>query len=243
MKNLFYILLVGLMFAGVARAQDSDVSVDLALDGYSGYIWRGGILGSDEKPVLQPSITLGFGESGISFNVWGSAFLSSRNSTEGADELDFTVDYSTTLSEESGVGISLGYIQYTFPNGPSGGKHSEEAYASLSMDNVLAPSVTVYYDFGLIDDYYATVGVGPSLPLGEGDDVPTLDLSASVGFSGDGYGGSAGFNDVTVSASIGFAAGQLSITPTVGVTIPDDGVNPDTTIWGGISIGFSPASE
>ena len=67
--------------------------------------------------------------------------------------------------------------------------------------------------------------------------APVLALAAT------GYGGSSGFNDVTVTASIGFAAGQLSITPIVGVTIPDDGVNPDTTIWGGISIGFSPASE
>ena len=241
MKKWIGIFMMGLMFVGVAGAQDSNVSMDLALDGYSGYVWRGVIIGADDKVVLQPSITLGFGESGVSFNVWGSAFASNRGALDLTDELDFTIDYSTTLSEKSGVGISLGFIEYTFPNAGTGSKHSEEAYIGLSLDNSFAPSVKLYYDFGLIDDYYVALGVEPSLPLGQGDGALALDIGASVGFSSDAYGGSPGFNDVTVTASIGFSAGQLSITPIAGITRADNGVNPNVTFWGGISIGFSPA--
>ncbi len=171
-------------------------------------------------------------------NVWGSFFAQSRTATDGVDELDFTVDYSTSFPG-SPVSLSVGYIQYTFPNGGSGAEHSEEAYGSLSFDNALAPSITLYYDFGLIDDYYAAVGIGPEFPLGEADNAPSLALSASVGFSGDAYGGSAGWNDVTLGASVGFAAGGLSITPLAGVTFADEGVNPDTSFWLGVSFGVS----
>jgi len=243
MRKLFGILLAGLVFAGVARAQDSDVSVDFSVDGLSGYIWRGDILGADDKFVLQPALNLTLGESGLTAGAWGSIFAQKRSTLESKDEIDLWADYTTALGEDSPVSLSVGFIEYLFPNGASGEKHSEEAYVGLSLDNQLAPSVTFYYDFGLADDYYISVGVGPSLPLGEGDDAPSLDIGASVSFSGDFYGGSAGFNDVTLTVSISFAAGQLSITPMAGITIPDDGYAHVTTFWGGISIGFGPASE
>ncbi len=220
-----------------ASAQ-SNITVEGSVDALSGYLWRGGILGADNKLVLQPSLTFGFAESGVSFNIWGSFFAQSRTATEGADELDFTVDYSGSFPE-SPVSFSVGYIQYTFPNGGSGAEHSEEAYGNLSFDNALAPSVTVYYDFGLIDDYYAALGVSPEFPLSEDENAPALAVSASVGFSGDGYGDRAGWNDVTLGASVGFVAGGTSITPIIGVTFADDGVNPDTSVWGGVSFGFS----
>ena len=239
MKKWIGIFMMGLMFVGGAGAQDSNVSVDLALDGYSGYVWRGVIIGADDTVVLQPSITLGFGESGVSFNMWGSAFASNRGALDLTDELDFTIDYSKALSEKSGVGISLGFIEYTFPNAGAGSKHSEEAYIGLSLDNSFAPSVELYYDFGLINDYYVVLGIGPSLPLGQGDGALALDIGASVGFGGKAYGGNAGFNDVTVTASMGFSAGQLSITPIASIIRAHNDVNSKVTFWGGISIGFN----
>ena len=91
-----FAVLVGLSAGDCARAQ-SEISVDAI----SGYIWRDGILGSDEALVLQPSLTLGFGESGVAFNVWGSAFGMDRSapeSTDQVDELDFTL--ATTRRSE-----------------------------------------------------------------------------------------------------------------------------------------------
>ena len=242
-----FAVLVGLSAGDCARAQ-SEISVDVSVDAISGYIWRGGILGSDEALVLQPSLTLGFGESGVAFNVWGSAFGMDRSapeSTDQVDELDFTLSYDTSLGEDGKVGLSLGFIEYTFPSLDAGTKHSEEAYGSLSFDNTIAPSITVYYDFGLIDDYYVTAGIGPEFPLGDADNAPVLGLSASVGFSGGGYdfsgGDSAGFNDVSVGASVGFTAGEISISPYIGATFTDEkvGNTDDRAFWGGISIGFS----
>ena len=75
-----FAILAGLNLGGMGQAQE--ISVDASIDALSGYIWRGGVLGADDKAVLQPSLTLGFGESGFSVNVWGSFFVQSRTETE-----------------------------------------------------------------------------------------------------------------------------------------------------------------
>ena len=240
MKKLLAVcaVLLGLS-AGNAFAQ-SEVSIDASLDALSGYVWRGGILGSDEKIVLQPSLTFGFGESGVALNVWGSAFAADRSTLDQVDELDFTLSYDTSLGEDGKIGLSLGFIEYTFPSLNAGKKHSEEVYGGLSFDHQLAPSITLYYDFGLIDDYYVTAGVGPEFPMGDGDNAPVFGLGASVGISGDAYGGSAGFNDVTLTASVSWASGNWSFGPFAGYSYADDGVNVDnSSFWGGVSVGFS----
>lgn len=220
------------------RAQEEmNISVDGAVDTYSQYIWRGYNLGN--KVAMQPSLTLGFGESGMSLNIWGSASMMDRSEPKNLkdfDELDFTLSYDRTLSEESGVGISLGYIQYTFPS-VAEGTHSEEFYAGLSLDNAAAPSLTAYYDFGLADAWYITFGIGPEFALGSEGNT-SLGIGASVGMSNGT--GSAAFNDVTFSASLGIPAGAFTISPVLGFSYADKKVNPDESeAWGGLSISFS----
>jgi hypothetical protein len=237
MFRIFGILLsTAILFSSSqARAQEElNISVDGALDAYSQYIWRGYNLG--DKVAMQPSLTLGFGESGLSLNIWGSASLQNRDSLKGADELDFTLSYDRTISEESGVGLSVGYIQYTFPSADSG-THTEEFYAGISLDNAAAPSLTAYYDFGLVDAWYLTLGIGPEFPLDTEGKV-SLGLGASIGIS-DGT-GSMGFNDVTISASLGIVAGTFTISPVLGYCFADKDVNEnESEFWGGLSISFS----
>ena len=90
MKKTVTILavLLGLAVSGPSYAQGTNISVEASVDALSGYIWRGGVLGADDKAVVQPSLTFGFGDSGFSLNIWGSFFVQSRTATEGADELD-----------------------------------------------------------------------------------------------------------------------------------------------------------
>ena len=240
MQKFFGILLAGLVLVGPANAQEG-VSVGITLDGYSGYIWRGAILGADNKAVVQPGIELGFGESGLTIGAWGSFFAQDRSTLDQADEADIYIDYSTTLSEESGVGISIGFTEYTFPSLSSGTKHTEEVYVGLSVDHENSPSVTFYYDFGTVDAWYLVFSAGIDVPLGE-EDGPAWSLGGSVAISD--YGGKTGFNDVTVTASISFGSGGVSISPTVGYSYADSSINPDnSSFWGGVSIGFSPGCE
>lgn len=239
MKKLFGILLVGLLLVAPANAQEN-VSFGITVDPMYGYIWRGQELGADDKIALQPGVELGFGESGLTVGAWGSWFVQNRGDLDGADEIDLYADFSRTLSEDIGVGISIGFIEYVFPN-LEGTKHSEEVYVGISLDNAIAPALTFYYDFGLTDSWYLALSAGVDVPLGS-EDGPALSLGASVAASGDAdaYGGKNGFNDLTVTASVGVPLGQISITPMVGFAIVDEGVNANNEIYGGISIGFSP---
>jgi len=240
MKKVLGILAAGLLMVGAVSAQET--TVDAGLDVLSGYVWRGGVIGADDKVVLQPSIGLTFGESGVSAGVWGSAFAQSRGALDGFDEVDVFVDYSTSLGEDSPLGISVGFTEYLFPNGGAGAKHSEEAYIGLSMDHAISPSLTFYYDFGLADAWYLVFAAGTDVPLGDSEDGPALSIGVSAAASD--YGGKTGFNDITGTASVTFPAGQFSITPKVGLSYADDKVNIDnTSFWGGINIGISFGGE
>lgn len=232
-------LALALIAPAAASAEELDISVDASVDVLSGYIWRGFILGADDALVAQPSLTLGFGESGVSLNVWGSFFGMDRSapkSLDQADELDFTIDYTRKVGE---VDVSVGFIEYTFPSLVAGTKHSEEIYGAIAVGGPLAPSITGYYDFGVVDAFYITAGVGPEFPLND-DGTVTLALSGSVGaFISNGAAGNH-FGDVTVTAGVGIPIGAFTITPLAGFRYADDEVNIDNTaFWGGVSFGWS----
>jgi hypothetical protein len=243
MKKFLGVLAAGLLMVGTVSAQET--TVDVGLDALSGYIFRGGVLGADDKLVLQPSVGLTFGESGLSAGLWGSVFVQSRSGASAldqSDEVDFWIDYSTSLGEDSPLGISIGFTDYYTPSLNVGTKHTEEAYVGLSVDNPMSPSLTLYYDFGLFDAWYLVLSGGTDVPLGEDEDGPALSIGASVAMSD--YGNKTGFNDVTGTASITFPAGQFSISPMIGVSYADDKINTDnTSFWGGVSIGISLGGE
>lgn len=240
MKKFLGVLMAGLMLVGSASAQET--TVDGSLDVLSGYIWRGGVIGADDKVVVQPGIGLTFGESGLSAGIWGSAFLQSRGVLDQVDEVDLWIDYTMALGEDSPLSLSIGFTEYFLPSLSVGTKHTEEAYIGLSVDHPISPSLTFYYDFGTVDAWYLVLSGGTDVPLGDDEDGPALSIGASIAMSD--YGGKTGFNDAGVSASVTFPAGQFSITPKVGLSYGDDKVNIDnTSFYGGVGIGMSFGGE
>jgi len=243
MKKLLCALVAGIvsLSGGTASGQEEGVSIDVGTDWLSGYIWRGQVLGSDNHIVLQPNASITFGESGFAVGLWGSFFLAKirEDRFDPVDELDYFVSYDRALGES--FGVSLGYTQYSFPNVREIGaiNHSEEFWVGLSMNNVFAPSVTYFYDFGIVDAYYLTAGIAPEFKLREDEDASTLSLGASIAFSGEGYGGSSGFNDLTITVALNKTMGRFTFSPTVGVAMADDSVNPDdATFWYGLLVAF-----
>jgi uncharacterized protein (TIGR02001 family) len=233
MKKSIVVLVMaaGVSAVSLSTAAAAQVSIDVEAALVSDYAWRGYQL--TDGFAIQPSVTLGLGETGIALNIWGSAAIADRDLNKGADELDFTLTYDVPVS--SSVGVSLGYIQYTFPNGAEGAGHTEETFASFSVDHSLAPSLTLAYDFGLVDAFYASAGVAPEFEVG---DLGVLSLGASVAMSdyADGF----GFNDAQGSAALGLSLGSLAVTPFVGLSYSPEEINPDNTVfWGGVSIGLS----
>ncbi len=237
-RTIIVVLSLGLL-ASPAFAQIGNVSVEGGVDLVSHYIFRG--IGFTNKPTAQPSLTIGFGESGFAFNVWGSAALKQRSIQDAGDELDFTLTYDRSLGEQyQDVGLTVGMIQYTFPSLDKGDRLTTEFFAGLSLDKILSPSLTLYRDLGQFDYWYVNGSIGHDVPLTSEGDV-------SVGVSGDvGYSDATDkfeFNHVGGSVSLSASRSLFSASATIGVIrriedIVEDGGEP-TRVWGGASLGFS----
>ena len=233
----FFLAMAVLAVCGSPSAQEMEMSVAGGADLYSQYINRGYVVAN--KVVMQPTATLRFGDTGMSFNLWGSVPAQNRSRLDVTDQLNLTLGFDRTYGEEGrGVAVSLGYIQYTFPQAVSGSKHSEEIYAGIGSDHRIAPRLTVYYDFGLADGAYVTAGVSPSFPVNEEGTV-SLGLGALAAFSNV-SGRSFGFHNLSVSASVGITSGRVTLAPAVEYVYADDDVNPDNgEVRGGLKVRFN----
>lgn len=170
--------------AGVAAAATGSFS----LSPMSGYMWRGQYY-SDEA-VLQPSITAS-DDSGFSINVWGNLDLTDNNNaydetgalvTERKDEfteLDLTLSYALPL--EGPIGLTLGFIQYTFP---AYSLSTREFYATIVGKTLLNPTLSIYGDIDAAEGLYGNFGLSHSFALAE---KLTLGLSASIGYGTEKY--------------------------------------------------------
>lgn len=244
--------------AGVPETIFDVVSLDLGVDFYSKYVWRGMLLTDD--PVMQPAVTIGL--AGFSLNVWGSIDMTDVNEQTPGDpfgrtdgptwnlqELDYTLSYGFSVVE--GVDLELGWIYYTFPG--TAFTETEEVYGSISVAvPYLNPSLTVYYDYDEADAIYATGAIGHTFAL-------TEQLGVSVG-AGLAYGdsnyhefyigpSSSRFSDWNVSASLDYAPTEnfsmsfsLAYSDFIDGDIQDAaaaGYGEDGNFYGGLSFAYS----
>jgi hypothetical protein len=229
-------------------AQAAEVEASASV--LSSYVWRG--IEVNEDAVLQPAVDisgLNIGPVPVGINFWHNLDLGDN---EGALETgEFSeVDLAITLGVPGVDGLSLGLIEYWFPNTGNeagGARTAREVFVGYSMDDViLAPSVTAYFDVTDVDnnpDYYVSLAVSHGLGEVAGFAV---ELAASLGYAGDdfavAYGGTdGGLFDVNVTAS---ASKQLTDNVSVSgvityVTSGDDDALTDamndTDVLGGVS--------
>ena len=145
---------VVLAAAGSARAVDPP-SVALDVPVLSSYVWRGQTL--NDKPVVQPSLTVGQG--GFALNAWSSYNIDGAYQGD-VSEMDLTASYAKSVGPAT---LGGGVVQYTFPNQTLAVEDGEdvavpgtvEVYASAALADVpLAPALTVYYDVDAIEGFY-----------------------------------------------------------------------------------------
>ena len=145
------------------------ISVIVNVDFMSKYVWRGIVF--NKKPVLQPSLTLGYGA--VSLNFWSNMDMTDQNGYSNKfNELDFTFDYSSSLSS---LEYSAGMDKFTFPN--TGFNSTTEMYLSLSSEKTGDASVTVYQDIDQCEGTYISLGNGTSIHLGN---LTSLDVGVSI---------------------------------------------------------------
>jgi uncharacterized protein (TIGR02001 family) len=231
-------VLIVLLFLFVSGASGLNAgSLSGQLDFMSRYIWRGWDLNPDKKPVMQPSFTYTFGDSGFAANVW----LSISSEDKEVNETDITLSYDFKLSET--VSLSAGLIHYGwyFARGfKFKNDTSYELFVSAAFPKLpLSPGVAVYYDFHLGDGMYARFSVAQSIKLAE---TITADLSASLGYNDGQYLEDFmddGFSDFNIGIALPFKLGRTSVTPLINYTIVLlDDISKNNHLWFGVSLAF-----
>lgn len=243
------LILTGIMAIGLTALIPSTVlaedkpEADFTMGAYSQYLWRGYAF-SDSSVVIQPSMTVAF--KGFGVNLWGNLDTDYDDGTsEGIywNETDLTISYDGSTGK---IGYGVGWIYYNL--GSDLGADSQEIFASLSVDSLLAPTLTIYNDIDNFRGYYATLGISHSLPVAEG---LALDLGARIGYYDLDDTNYSEFHDGLVSAAMTFAINDyLSVTPELYysfaltneaeadiITVSSDG--DDDHLFGGVSAGFS----
>lgn len=269
-RSVIALAVVGFMGMTAVRAQTTasanesamkDLKLDLGVDWYTKYIWRGMVLTND--PVLQPSATLSY--KGFFVNAWGNVDVTDVNETDNSEyslqELDFTVGYQTTLNDMVNVGV--GYILYTFPgtgrnamserNNPK----TSEVYASAGLNVILKPTLTVYCDIDETRGVYATFGIGHTFELTE---ALGLSLGGTVGWGSNNYheaylgtaanqGDTNALSDYNLSASLDYAVNDnISVSAVVAYSnfvdpklsdLAETNYKHNENIYGGVKVGVS----
>ena len=249
---MFSICLIGFSTT-IGYAKGEEVSFEFTADYNGKYIWRGQNL--DDDPVLQPGFSATYGN--LTAAIWSNLELTNYNDKSGAfTEIDYSVDYSSTIPGAEGIGFSLGTIYYDFPGTDSSGEPipgTTEFYGALSFDVPMSPSVTFYYDVDEVSDgLYISTAIGHTLEIFELEpDVPiAMELGASYGYGNSAYNKSywsvndSSANDLMLSAALPFEIGGWSVSPSINyVTLLSDvkdsiasGVDDDFFYFG---IGFS----
>ncbi len=216
-------------------AEGVEVSYDASV--FSHYVLRGVTVTDD--PVLQPVITVAHA-GGFSLSVWGNMDLGDANGYSGEfNEVDFILAYG---SGNDTLNWELGFIEYLFPGGF--GASTREVYLTLGLETLLSPTVTVYYDFEVIDDYYANFGVEYG-----GDLSPTWSwtLAATAGLAGEKFAGfsgglDAGLHDGNLSLAFDYGGERWRFGTLVAYSdsLDDDVlVEQPVDFWGGVSVGLS----
>lgn len=116
----------------------------------SNYIWRDYIF---DYPAIQPSIDYTLGESGFSFNLWGSFFVMD-------DSSDIQISPSAYYSNGLGNNFvyTLGLIQYLNPSKYM--PRSSEFILNLGLPNLpLSPSLNNYVHYNKNADLDAAITV------------------------------------------------------------------------------------
>lgn len=261
MKRVF-VLAGALAALAAATPASAQVTVGWDVAGFSSYVWRGLTLSG--KPVIQPDLylTIPIGKASFTAGGWGNVELSKGKAgtiSEGGalastdlTEFDWWGEIGVPVGIATLTGGATGYI---YPNdaGFTKASNTVEVYGKVALGTVLSPKISAYYDVDKVKGLYVEGSVSHGIPLG----AATLNLGALAGYSNNEQPSSDpsfnfadnGLTHVDLSASVGFTAGPLSITPSFHFVINSDdatkfgnqGKLHDTKIWGGATISWSKA--
>jgi len=217
-------------------------AVQVEGDVYAGfadkYLWRGWNL-SGGKPVLQGGVDVS--ANGFTLSYWSNIQLKSDDVFRSgeATETDTTIDYSFDVNDM--VSMSVGHIFYAL----DGINDTAEFYAGASLNTLLAPSLTVYWDYdeATDDGLFFSASIGHDFELA---DKLGLSLGALVSYndhSDYSTGDYAAWHNYELSAGLSYAVNdQVSVDASYIFSDPiSDAANDilDTEMVSSISVSFA----
>ena len=256
--------------APAAAAAEEKPTGDFTVTALNQYIWRGYEL-SRNSVVIQPSMTVGY--KGFAVNLWGNLdtnpYFSGTGGTKYSNtwnETDLTLSYTKTLGL---FNVGGGYIYYALGalnKDAVKRADAQELFATVSLNTLLSPTLTVYKEVSSYRQWYFLLGVSHTFEL---NPVVSLKLGASASYlqstyadatlfnAGAGYGGYpkfdgnalatndkySNFHDGVNSASQPIkATGFITVTPTVSYIFPLSGDAKDEMKGQGLK-GSAPADR
>lgn len=170
-----------------------------SLDFASRYSFQG-VNYSNNDPVMQPSLSIGYG--GVSGSFWFNHDLHRQRS----DEYDFSLEYSHDVGR---FGLAGGYTALRYPH-REGWSPSAEFYVDCDIDAALSPSLSVHDDIDAGRGVYLTAGASHDLFA---KPVP-LSLGADL-FYQEHYYDTTGFPALQASLGTTFALWKIRLSPAV----------------------------
>jgi hypothetical protein len=231
---------VGLLCTSITALAGDTPEADLTMGFYSKYVWRGQELSKDSL-VIQPSMTISY--KGFGFNLWGNLDTDLEGVDKGKwNETDMTVSYDGSYSM---VNYGLGWIYYAL----DGTDDTQDIYATVGLDVLLAPTLTIYRDISGLDVTYCTLGISHSLSI---SDKIGLDLGAQGSYLDDNDNDYNALHDGIISAALPVTVNEnITIGPELYYVFPlssdaktsmratSFSGNDDTFFYGGVSASFA----
>ncbi len=166
--------------APAATAEDKPTG-DITAAILSQYIWRGYEL-SRNSAVIQPSMTIGY--KGFTANLWGNLDTSPYSPTGTSyasawNETDLTLSYTKTLGLLT-VGGGYAYYSLASLNKDAADRNdSQELFATVSLNTLLSPTLTVYKEIDHYRNWYFLLGISHVFELSK---MMSLKLAASASY-------------------------------------------------------------
>jgi len=158
MRRLIAVPLALFLFAGNARAQDSEPEGRPVQFGwettYASWYSFQGYDYSNRRPVLQPELSASVKNASIS--VWGNI----DQARQEMNEVDVTLQWDWEGSRSSG---SLGYASLQYPH-REGWEPSQEIIGEIVLQGPLQPSASLHWDVDKGQGRYVELGIEGDLP-------------------------------------------------------------------------------
>ncbi len=168
-----------MLFVSVLQTDAAETEVHVKAEIVSSHLWRGRVL--SDSSCFQPSVSILSG--GLGLNLWGTFDLESDSGSKRRNRLDATAYYSARHGKYLFTGGLVGYFHQDDPEAHA--RNTGEIFAGYSLNMLLSPSMTFYYDFDEVAGYYASFSVAHSLWVTKG--LSSLDMQLSIGGGNEDY--------------------------------------------------------